>query len=129
MSHVIITIAIIIAFVLISLLANRITLTTLKFKPTWRQVFIITGTIFSIQLLFALPGLFNPKIAIGPLLSIVSIVLSIIIWCIYLRRFFQAKLGKSLLGVLIFYGLTGAIVGVVLLVVRVIAHVFGISTN
>jgi len=129
MSNLFITIAIIVIFVLISLAANRITLTILKLKPTWRHVFIITGTIFSVQLLLALPGLINPNISFGIPLSIFSIVLSIVIWCIFLRKFFQAKLGKSLLGVLLFYGLTAAIVIVLLVIVRTAAHIFGISTD
>lgn len=116
MSHTIITIAIIFVFVLISLFADRLTLQLLKLKPTWHQVFRITGTIFGVQLALALPSLINPKISIGPLLSVVSIVLSIIIWCVLLRRLFGTKLLKSLLGVLIFYALTASIVCILLLV-------------
>lgn len=129
MSHLFITIVIIIIFVLISLVANRITLTILKLKPSWRHVFIITGIIFSIQLALALPGLIDPHTPYGGPLSILSIVLSIVLWCILLHKFFRAKLGKSLLGVLIFYGLTAVIVGVLLIIVSAIAHVFGISTE
>ena len=129
MPHVVITIIIIIIFVLISLVANRATLTILKLKPTWRQVCIITGTIFSVQLLLALPGLIDPTISFGILLSILSIVLSVILWCLFLRKFFNAKLGKSLLGVLLFYGLTAVIVGILLSIVHVVAPVLGISIN
>lgn len=129
MSHLFITIIIIIAFVVISLVANRATLTILKLKPSWRQVFIITGTIFAVQLALALPGLIDPHTSLGLPFSILSIVLSITLWCVFLRKFFQAKLGKSLLGVLIFYGLTAVIVGVVLVIVNLIAHAFGISTE
>ena|GEM_PF-2537613 len=129
MSHIVITIIIIIIFVLISLVANRATLTILKLKPTWRQVCIITGTIFSVQLLLALPGLIDPTISFGIPLSILSIVLSVILWCLFLRKFFHAKLGKSLLGVLLFYGLTAVIVGILLSIVHVVAPVLGVSIN
>ncbi|HSX42746.1 MAG TPA: hypothetical protein VLF59_01535 [Candidatus Saccharimonadales bacterium] len=119
MAHLIITIAIIIIFALISLIMNRITLIILKLKPTWRQVFSITGTIFLFQLAMALPALINPKISIGPMFSLVSIIVSIILWCVFLRKFFQAKLLKSLLGVVIFYGLTALTVGIILAVIHV----------
>jgi hypothetical protein len=129
MPHLLITLIIIVAFVLISLVANRMTLNILKLKPTWRQVFVITGTTFSVQLALALPGLINPHIKFGLPLSILAIVLSVVLWCMYLHKFFQVKLAKSLLGVLIFYGLTAVIAGVLLTIVRLVAHAFGISTD
>lgn len=118
MSHLLITVAIIIIFVGISLLMDRLTLRILGLKPTWRQVFTITGIIFTVQLLLALPGLINPKISVGPLLSLVSILASIVIWCVLLRKFFRVRLLRSLLGVVLFYALTAAVVGTLLAVIH-----------
>jgi hypothetical protein len=125
MAHLFITIAIIIVFAAISLVIDRITLIILGLKPTWRQVISITGTIFSVQLALALPGLINPKISVGPLLSLISIITSVILWCVFLRKFFQVRLLKSLLGVVIFYALTALTVGVLLGVIHLATRALG----
>ncbi len=127
MTHLFITIAIIIVFAAISLIIDRITLIILGLKPTWRQVGAITGTIFVVQLALALPALINPTISIGPVLSLISIITSVILWCAFLRKFFQVKLLKSLLGVVIFYALTALTVGALLVIIHLVMSALGIS--
>jgi hypothetical protein len=105
---------------------DRVTLIILGLKPTWRQVFIITGTIFTVQLALALPPLFDPNTPYGPLLSLTSILISVILWCIFLRKFFRLSLLKSLLGVVIFYALTAIVVVVILGIIHLVMGALGV---
>lgn len=125
MTHLATTTGIIILFVAISIVINRVTLKTIGLKPTWRQVLSITGTIFTVQFVLALPSLINPKTSLGGVLGLVSIVSSIVLWCIFLKRFFHARLAKSLLGVVLFYALTALTVIAIIALVHFVPKLFG----